>query len=330
MNKAEFLAQALAGRTITPTQKTGQHFAPVNIALGKYWGKRNIPGNLPTNDSLSITLPKHGSNTSIELSEQDIVVLNGNTVEATSKFYKRLIAFLDAIDAKRPPLKITTVNNIATAAGLASSASGFAALIGALDKLCDWQLTLQEHSVLARIGSGSASRSIANGFVRWHRGECEQGSDSFAQPICTTMPELAIGLMTLTSAEKAIGSTQGMQQTLETCPLFSVWPSFANQSVERLARYIEQGDIDSLMSEAEHNAMTMHATMIATKPSILYWQAESVAVMQQIRALRAQGLSIYFTMDAGPNIKLLFKRSDEAAVRQHFPSADIILPFEHA
>lgn len=329
MNKAEFLSHALAGRTIKAKQRSGEHFAPVNIALGKYWGKRDIPGNLPTNDSLSITLPKHGTNTKVEPSEADLVVLNGEAVEPTSKFYVRLVAFLDALDPTRSPLKITTVNNIATAAGLASSASGFAALIGALDQLCDWQLSLQEHSILARIGSGSASRSIANGFVRWHRGQCEQGSDSFAKPINTTMPELAIGLMTLTSAEKAIGSTQGMQQTLASCPLFNAWPDFANQSVERLVKHIEQGDIDELMSEAEHNAMTMHATMIATKPSILYWQAESVAVMHQIWALRQQGLDIYFTMDAGPNIKLLFKRNDEAVVREHFPSADIILPFEH-
>lgn len=330
MNKADFLQTALAGRRLTPMNSTGEQFAPVNIALGKYWGKRHFSGNLPTNDSLSITLPEHGSSTSITVSDCDQVQLNSNAVAASDKFHQRLFSFLDAIDCQRPKLRVSTQNNIATAAGLASSASGFAALIGALDQLCNWQLSQREWSILARIGSGSACRSIANGFVRWHRGERADGLDSFAQPINTPLPGLAVGLLTLTTAEKAIGSTQGMQQTLDTCPLFKAWPEFANQSVERLALSIAQQNISALLAEAEHNAMTMHATMIATQPSILYWQPESVAVIQKVRALRAQGLQLYLTMDAGPNVKLLFHQQDSQDVLAYFPTAEVILPFEHS
>ncbi|WP_199671171.1 diphosphomevalonate decarboxylase [Salinibius halmophilus] len=330
MNKADFLSATLAGRRIQPMQASGSQFAPVNIALGKYWGKRNIPGNLPTNDSLSITLPNHGSTTTITASETDLVILNGKQVNPEHAFYRRLFEFLDALDGNRPRLRVETNNNIATAAGLASSASGFAALIGALNDLCQWQLTDTEWSILARIGSGSACRSIANGFVRWHRGERDNGKDSFAQPIDQPMPNLAIGLLTLTDAEKPIGSTAGMKQTLATCPLFNSWPQFANASVERIAQYIETGDLIALLNEAEHNAMTMHATMIATNPSILYWQPESVATMHKVRALRSDGLDVYLTMDAGPNVKLLFDRRQQADVLAAFPNAELILPFEHA
>lgn len=327
MNKAEFLQQTLAGRRIRPQHDTASAFAPVNIALAKYWGKRQVAGNLPTNDSLSITLPEHGTQTTIEPAKFDQVYLNDKLQGDDAVFHQRLFGFLDAIDNSRPPLSIRTTNNIATAAGLASSASGFAALIACLNQLCHWQLSDHEWSILARIGSGSACRSIANGFVRWHRGQRPDGLDSHAQALAHRMTQLGIGLMTLTKQAKPIGSTLGMQQTAQTCPLFSAWPDFANASADRIQQAIENNDLTALMSESEHNAMTMHATMIATRPSVLYWQPESVAVMHQVWQARAEGLAVYFTMDAGPNIKLLFNLADQAQVVERFANIEIIRPF---
>ncbi len=327
MNKADFLKPALNGRRIIPNNASGHCFSPVNIALGKYWGKRQFAGNLPTNDSLSITLPDHGSTTAIEISKSDKVSLNGQPLSNEHRFSRRLFTFLDAVDSKRPPLAIDTTNNIATAAGLASSASGFAAVIGALNTLCNWKLDQQTWSILARVGSGSACRSIANGFVHWQRGQRDDGMDSYAEPITTSMPNLAIGLLTLTRDEKPIGSTEGMQQTLQTCPLFSQWPDFANESVTRLQQHIQNGDLMGLMTEAEHNALTMHATMIATQPSILYWLPETVATIHKVHALRKEGLPVYLTMDAGPNVKLLFDKRIEKDIRTQFSNVDIIVPF---
>ena len=314
---------------LAPQNTQGRGEAPVNIALSKYWGKRQLDLNLPTNSSLSISLPGLGTQTrlTIRQASNDQAWLNGELLAHDSVFAQRLSRYLDFF---RPPglvFDIHTENTVPTAAGLASSASGYAALVLALNDLFGWQLNSRSLSILARIGSGSASRSLFPGFAIWHKGEREDGLDSFAEALPQTWPELCIGLVKVDVQQKAVSSTQGMQQTVNTCGLYQAWPQQAERQVQVIRQAIEDKNFTQLGETAEHNALSMHATMIATWPPIVYWQPQSVAAMQTVWQLRQQGVEVYFTMDAGPNLKLLFLADNKKAVEAAFKDLQIIQPF---
>jgi len=322
------VVQAVLQERIHNTPKAaGVAFAPVNIALCKYWGKRNAEINLPMTSSLSISLGDKGSHTTIKVisDKNDHIVLNGQVVDLASDFAKRLIAYLDLF---RPDLnhhfEITIEANIPIAAGLASSAAGFASVIQALNQLFDWQLTPKDLSILARLGSGSASRSLWNGFVKWHRGEQADGMDSFAEPLNSQWPDLGIGLMLFSTAQKSIGSRQAMDRTVKTSKLYASWPDQVQQDMMQLEKAIDLRDFHLLGQTAESNALAMHATMLSSWPPVLYALPETVSMMHQIWALRDAGLSVYFTQDAGPNLKLLFLMSEMEKIQAAFPEIEIV------
>jgi diphosphomevalonate decarboxylase len=305
-------------------------FAPSNIALCKYWGKRNTELNLPVNASLSISLGHLGSHTGISHSDSgvDRVRLNNKELELSASFSQKVIAFVDLFRRdQHMPLIIDTRNNIPTAAGLASSASGFAALTLALNDFFDLSLDNKVLSAFARMGSGSASRSLYTGFVRWNMGEQADGMDSIATPLTQQWPDLCIGLIKVSSAQKPMDSRTGMQRTIETSKLYPSWPEQAGNDLITLEQAIEEGDFTKLGECAEKNAMSMHATMISAWPPLVYWLPESLSVMQKIWRLRDAGTNVYFTMDAGPNIKLLFEKSNQALLQTEFAEMDVIQPF---
>lgn len=303
-------------------------FAPSNIALCKYWGKRDAELNLPINSSLSISLAHLGSKTRISVSDTDQVWLNGSLVAADDKFSRKVISFVDLFRrGANHSVKVETENNIPTAAGLASSASGFAALMLAVNTFYGLDLEPQALSAFARMGSGSASRSLYEGFVEWQMGVREDGMDSFALPLASRWSDLRIGLVKVSTSEKAVDSRSGMNRTVDTAHLYQSWPLQAAADLERLHRAIADQNFTLLGETAEQNALSMHATMIASWPPLLYWQPDSVAAMQSIWQARAEGVELYFTMDAGPNIKLLFTADAEAAVKQRFPGLEVVAPF---
>lgn len=332
----EFVAQVLNHsanpKPLLAKKSLGCGKAPVNIALSKYWGKREPVLNLPTNSSLSISLPDLGTETQISLltaeHQQDAIYLNGEQLSNEVTFAKRLSEFLNHFRSPGIHFKVETVNTVPTAAGLASSASGYAALVLALNDLFDWQLSLEMLSLLARMGSGSASRSLFSGFAMWYQGKADDGMDSYAEPISTIWPEFCIGLLEINVKEKPVSSTAGMQNTVNTCALYEAWPKQANRDVEIIHQAVLNKDFTTLGQTAEHNALSMHATMIATWPPILYWQAESVAAMHKIWQLREQGVEVYFTMDAGPNLKLMFLEKQKPAIEQAFTEMKTLMPFK--
>lgn len=328
--KYQFINQIIPQRS--PQQKgTGQ--ANVNIALAKYWGKRDIELNLPTNSSLSISLPGLGTNTQIQWMEntEDTVILNNQHCAPHQPFAKRLSQFLDLFRPNTEGgFEVVTHNSVPTAAGLASSASGYAALVLALNDCFQWQLDRQALSLLARLGSGSASRSVYDGFVTWHRGQQPNGMDSFAEKFDQAWPNLNIGLLEIDLSEKPIGSTQGMQQTVNHCDLYQAWPQKAEQDVVTIQKAITNQDFTLLGETAENNALSMHATMLATWPPICYFQPDSIQAMHQVWQLRAQGTEVYFTMDAGPNLKLLFLEQDRQKLQASFPQLKVIQPFNNS
>ena len=307
----------------------GDAFAPANIALCKYWGKRNNELNLPLTSSLSISLCQLGSSTKISLNDDhDIIFLNDKKVDINTDFAKRISSYLNLFRSKQyQHFTVKTTNTIPTAAGLASSASGFAALICALDDLLGWNLDKKQLSILARLGSGSACRSIYEGFVEWHAGKSANSLDSFAEPLPDTWPDLCLGLIKISEETKPVSSRSGMKLTTETSELYKSWPQKVKNDLKDIKTAIKSKNFKLLGETAESNALAMHATMINTWPPILYWLPESVATMHKIWHLRQQGLSLYFTMDAGPNIKLLFQHQDIEQVQREFPGVEIISPF---
>ena len=329
LTKQECIDQVLTGRG-RRLNRSGEAFAPANIALCKYWGKRDDALNLPVTSSLSISLDRRGDHTVLSAidSPSDEILLNGEPVRPERDFAVRVTAFLDGF--RRTPsqrFRVDTTNTVPTAAGLASSASGFAALVLALDKLMDWGLDRTALSVLARLGSGSACRSVHDGFVVWHRGDREDGMDSFAEPLGPSWPSLRIGIVSVSVAAKPISSRSAMDRTRKSSRLYESWPRKVADDLDRILIAIRNHDFNQLGTTAESNALSMHATMIATWPPVVYWLPQSLERMRRVWALRDQGLPLYFTMDAGPNLKLLFEATHEDAVRAAFPDCDVIAPF---
>jgi diphosphomevalonate decarboxylase len=314
---------------LSPREK-GLAFAPTNIALCKYWGKREAELKLPMTSSLSISLPDKGALTSIAIREgKDLIILNGNELAADTPFVTRVVSYLDLFRlSKKWYLQIDIKMNIPVAAGLASSACGFASLAAALNDLYDWKLSQRNLSILARLGSGSAARSLWKGFVEWHAGVRPDGMDSYAEPLNFEWPELRIGILSLSTAEKSISSRTAMQHTVDTSVLYNSWPKKVARDMVILRQALQRKNFALLAGTSESNAMTMHATMLSSWPPVCYFLPETIAAMQRIWALRKEGLNVFFTEDAGPNLKLLFLNKDEEAVKLHFPDLEVIRLFD--
>lgn len=330
LTKADVVERYLPS-LLTASSEPVTCFAPSNIALCKYWGKREKELNLPVNSSLSISLGHLGTQTTLSLADVDQVWLNGERLTDDTPFARKVIAFIDLFRRDQAvTLKVDTRNNIPTAAGLASSASGFAALSLAINQFFALDLSDDVLSAFARMGSGSASRSLFQGFVEWERGQQEDGMDSFARPLAARWDTLRIGLVKVATGEKKVDSRSGMTRTLETASLYQAWPAQAARDISRLHSAISDKDFQLLGETAEHNALSMHATMIASWPPLIYWQPDSLAAMQKVWQLREQGIPIYFTMDAGPNLKLLFEAEHEADVLTAFGEIEVVNPFSAA
>lgn len=331
MKKSDVVRQILKDRDgLSPKNSAVTAYAPSNIALCKYWGKRDQELNLPVTSSLSISLGDKGSTTELSISQNphDVIFVNGRQMDAMSPFAKRLLAFVDLFRVNRDINFVANIQtNIPIGAGLASSACGFASIVMALNSLFAWELNESDLSILARLGSGSASRSLWHGFVEWHVGEQSDGFDSYGELITETWPELCIGLLIITEAEKEIPSREAMQRTVTTSPLYSAWPLKVNQDLSVLKRAIHSQDFLLLGQTAESNALTMHATMQSAWPPVFYALPETITLMKKIWQLRNQGFMLYFTQDAGPNLKLIFLEKDANAVRAEFPQVEIIKPF---
>ena len=326
MTAADFLAARLPAR-LEPAA-LGSAYAPANIALAKYWGKRDRALNLPVNGSLSISLGALGTHTVVCAAERDSLRLNGVAAAPDSVLHRRTFAFIDLWRrGEAQPLHIDTRNTIPTAAGLASSASGFAALTLALARY--WQLDIADSdlSAIARLGSGSAARSLWHGFVKWQRGTRDDGSDSHAAPLASDWQELRIALVEIDGGTKKTASGDGMNHTTATSPLYAAWPATAAADLAAIEAAIHARDFRTLGSVAEANALAMHATMLAARPALCYLQAQTLATLQRLWQARADGLNIYATIDAGPNVKILCRADDEAAARAIFPQALWVNPF---
>lgn len=295
--------------------------ANTNIALIKYWGKRDEKLFLPMNSSLSITLNNFYTITTVEFMEtltKDTLIWN--QAPGSDKELKKISSFLDII-RKGAGIniyaKVITENHVPTAAGFASSASGYAALAAAATKALGIHLSPEELSKIARQGSGSACRSIFGGFVEWQKGSLNDGSDSYARQILDENSwKLTILSVMVTSAQKKVSSREGMKRTVKTSPFYKGWLSTVDEDMEAAKVAIRNRDFLSLGEVLEGNALKMHATMLGAKPPIIYWESGTLEVMHRIQDLRQEGIPAYFTIDAGPNVKVLCEPKNEDKVKQ--------------
>ncbi len=276
-----------------------------NIALVKYWGKRDRALNLPSTSSLSLTLDHFRTRTTLFWgADREAMVVNGR--EASASELSRVSRFLDLFDPGRPPCHIDTDNNFPTAAGLASSSSGFAALALAANAVTGGQRSLSALSALARRGSGSASRSLWGGWVIWDRGQREDGEDSVGAPLAPREHwDVALVVAMITTGRKAVGSTEGMIRTQETSPLYPGWVESSAEDLARARRAVLDRDLVTLGQVMEHSALKMHATMLAAHLPIRYWKPATLAALDAVEELRRDGVQAFYTMDAGPNVKVL-------------------------
>lgn len=328
--KADVIQYLLQDKKTSLPAHSVSVFAPSNIALIKYWGKRDAALNLPQTASLSVTIPGKGATTEISTldGEQDEIYFNDALLNPQHPFFKKAVDYLDLFrPVTQCHYRLHTTSNIPIAAGLASSASGFAALVLALNRLHQWQCSLTELSIAARLGSGSACRSLWPGFVLWQSGIAADGMDSHGVALEEQWPELRLGFTMISDQPKAISSREGMNRTTKTSALYHAWPQKVSQDLQALQQALAQKEFTTFGEIVESNALAMHATMMAAWPPVVYSQPETLEHMQRIWQLREQGIPVYFTQDAGPNLKLLFLAKDEENIRQHFPNLDVIALF---
>jgi diphosphomevalonate decarboxylase len=293
---------------------TATAVAHPNIALCKYWGKRDRALNLPATPSLSLTLAPYATRTTVTWgADADEARLNGRI--ADGKEARRIFANLDLLDPHRPPCVVTSANNFPTAAGLASSSSGFAALVLAANAASGASRTIEELAVLARRGSGSATRSLFGGWAEWPMGARADGADSHGVPLAPADHwDVRMLVAVLQAGPKGTSSTDGMVHTQETSPYYPVWTEQAPADVVEARAAVLRRDIEALGAVMERSAMRMHASMLAADPPLCYWRAGTLAAVDAVKALRASGTGAWYTMDAGPNVKVLCAAADEEAV----------------
>ena len=205
------------------------------------------------------------------------------------------------------------------AAGLASSASGFAALTMALNDLCGWNLSAEKLSIIARLGSGSACRSIYDGFVEWQCGKRPDGMDSYAIPFKEEWEGLEIGVILISKEEKAISSREAMEMTVKKSIFYHNWVEKAEKDVKEIKEAIISKDFEYLAEIVESNCLGMHATMFGLHPPIIFWKPGTMKMIEQVYELHRSGVEVCFTIDAGPNVKVIFTRKDSNEVKGKLP-----------
>ncbi|MBI4176704.1 MAG: diphosphomevalonate decarboxylase [Candidatus Aenigmarchaeota archaeon] len=304
--------------------------ANANIALVKYWGKRNADLILPHNGSVSMTCDGLQTRTTVEFApeySQDVLVINDEEMRKDEKDIMGHMERIRKMAGLKEHAKMVSETNFPIAAGLASSASGLAALTLAATKASGLSLGERELTILTRMGSGSACRSIVEGFAEWRRGEKEDGSDSYAETIApkSHWPDFRIIATILTEKKKAVGSRAGMAQTVKTCPYYKEWLSTVNEDIRSVKKGIQERDFTLVGETAEFNCLKMHATMMTTKPPIVYWIPETLDVIHWTRAMRESGTPCYFTIDGGPQVKVMCLEKDLKSLDKELNTLDSVL-----
>ena len=281
-----------------------------NVALAKYWGKRNENLNLPYTGSISITLAGLSTTARVRFDTErnhDHIVLNGEqTDNSPASVIRQFLDHVRRAAGEKTAAEVEVHSNFPVAAGLASSASTFAALAVAATSALGLSLSRCELSALARRGSGSAARSIYGGYAEWLAGEADDGSDSYAVQLAAPQHwRLGVVVAITDSGRKAIGSREGMAHALKRSPFFPAWLESHEADLAAVRHGILDRDLAVTGQAAERNCLKMHAASMAASPPLLYWKPATLAVIHRVLQLREEGTEAYFTIDAGPQVKVI-------------------------
>ena len=278
-----------------------------NIALIKYWGNRDQALRIPANSSLSMNMGGIATTTTVAFDESllaDVVVLNGQeSFGAATDRVGRMLDRVRSMAGLAARARVESRNDFPAGAGLASSASGFAALAVASAAAAGLNLDEAALSRLARSGSGSACRSVPGGYVEWQAGADDASSFAFsiAPP---THWDLRDVIALVDVRHKEVGSTQG-HALADTSPLHAGRVAAIPDRLRRVKEAIFRRDFAALAPVVEDDALAMHAVMMTSAPPLIYWQPATVAIIHAVRAWRGDGLPVCFTIDAGANVHCL-------------------------
>ena len=282
-----------------------------NIALIKYWGKRNTIKNLPAVDSISITLDNLWTEMNVIFSSD----LSNDELFINEKKQNNISRVKNCIDSicgeQRDYASIMSRCNFPISAGLASSSSSFSALVVAINSLMKKKWNTQLLANQAGSVSGSAASSILGGIVKLNN---EPEKIRITQLLSPNDWPLRVVIAITDKKEKAISSSKAMKLSADTSPFYSSWVEDQNDDIKEANSFISKKDFEGLASISEHNCMKMHSIMWTTRPSIVYWNSTTIDCMHAIRDLQRNGESVFFTIDAGPQIKAICLPENEEKI----------------
>ena len=310
--------------------------APSNIAFVKYWGKKDEALQWPANSSLSMSLDNLHTKTAVMINEtkDHAVLLNEKPVSRDMPEGKKIYAQLDYLSKAfnfTKKLSITTQNSFPTGCGIASSASGIAALT--LSCLAAWMdaETMEDLSAkgfsrekladLSRMGSGSAGRSLWGGYVTWDHGKASPDEQSIRQTFTTEHWQLCDSVVIFSAASKAVSSTKG-HRLAWTSPLFEPRLALIQERIKAVTQAVERKDLDQLGPLLEAEALDMHAVMMSANEPVFYFDKQVGSFLAWLRHLRIEsGIPAYFTMDAGPNVHIIHKPEHKEQLLHHIQTS---------
>jgi diphosphomevalonate decarboxylase len=304
--------------------------ARANIAFAKYWGKADVELNLPAVPSLSMTLDGLVTDTEVRFDprlERDRVVLDEKRARASER--ARIVELLDRVrdlaDLGDLHAHVDSVNHFPTAAGLASSASGFAALAAAATVAAGMKYDPRLVSRLSRRSSASAARSVYGGFVELGAGT--PGDDRLAARRVKGPDHWDVRLVVALTAKgpKKVGSTAGMERSRRTSPIYDAWIEKAPLLARRIKTGLIAKNLSVLGPAMEQSTMAFHACAMSSDPPILYFRPATLSALDAIERLRDRGVEVYATMDAGPHVKALCHAADVRRVTSALKRADGVL-----
>jgi diphosphomevalonate decarboxylase len=294
--------------------------ARANVALVKYWGKREESLNLPAVGSISLTLDGLDAVATVGRARGGAAEprFTQNGVPVRDVPGDRMARFLERIATSAGAdvrLRADVTANFPVGAGLASSAAIFCAVTAAGLSALGRKLDLTALSGLARQGSGSAARSVFGGLVEWQRGDAPDGSDSVAHQILGEDAwDLAL-LVAITSEQmKRTASRDAMRHVADTSPLYAGWLAAQGEDLAAMRRAIAARDLPEVGRIAEENCLRMHATGFGARPPVIFWTPATLSVIDAVRSLRDAGTPAWFTIDAGPQVKVLCAPRDAGTV----------------
>ena len=291
-----------------------------NIALVKYWGKRPGDSNQPATSSLSIGLEDLRTQTKMEIREggADLIDFDG-----PSGGEERIRTYLNWVRQRFGSSRhfiIKTTNNFPSNTGLASSASGFAALAIAINEMLELSLSNIELSRLAMRGSGSAARSVLGGFV-----EIINDEKAYASSINPAEHwPLAVLVAIVDERPKEISSTDAMLRTSSNSPYYQAWIDTHPEDMVLARDAVIDRDFEKLAEVAERNCLKMHASIMTSRPSIIYWQPATLQIIKSVTAMRKNGIACFFTIDAGSQVKIICEPDQVNIVSETINTLDVV------